>query len=177
MRVVVVGCGRVGASISETLAGAGHDVTVLDIKTDAFGRLPPDFAGTALRGDGTDEDVLRRVGTEGADLFLALTEGDNRNVLAAQLAVETFGVQRSVAKVNDPLRADAYTTLGIATICRTSMLADALAMFAGVPSPDPDRGVRPVRGQHGSHHEGSRGDRERGSEGSPAPEASAAGAG
>ena len=81
MRAVIVGCGRVGAGMAERLARAGHDVTVVDISTEAFGRLEPDFPGQAVRADGTEEDVLRRVGTEGADLFFALTEGDNRNVL------------------------------------------------------------------------------------------------
>ena len=74
----------------------------------AFDRLPSTFGGRAFRGDGTDEDVLRRAGAEGADVFLALTEGDNRNVMAAQLAAEALGVERVIAKINDPVRAEAY---------------------------------------------------------------------
>ena len=73
MRAFIVGCGRVGAGIAERLARAGHDVTVIDISTEAFARLEPDFPGTAVRGDGTDEDVLRRAGAQGADVFYALT--------------------------------------------------------------------------------------------------------
>ena len=136
MRVIVVGCGRVGAGIAERLAREGHGVTVIDITTDAFTRLEEDFPGEAIRGDGTDEDVLRRAGADNADLFFALTEGDNRNVLSAQLATETFNIPQVVAKINDPVRAEAYRELGMATICRTRLLVDALARHVGLP-PDP----------------------------------------
>jgi trk system potassium uptake protein TrkA len=136
MRVIVVGCGRVGAGIAERLAREGHGVTVIDISTDAFTRLEEDFPGEAIRGDGTDEDVLRRAGADNADLFFALTEGDNRNVLSAQLATETFNIPQVVAKINDPVRAEAYRELGMATICRTRLLVDALARHVGLP-PDP----------------------------------------
>ena len=152
MRAVIVGCGRVGAGLADTLARAGHDVTVVDVSSDAFNRLEPDFPGQAVRGDGTEEDVLRRLGTDGADFFFALTEGDNRNVLAAQLAAETFGVKRVVAKINDPVRAEAYTMLGLATICRTRLLVDALGQYAGL---DPDPGASGVRDveRHHEHHD------------------------
>jgi trk/ktr system potassium uptake protein len=134
MRVIVVGCGRVGAGIAERLAREGHGVTVIDISTEAFTRLEEDFPGEAVRGDGTDEDVLRRAGAEGADLFFALTEGDNRNVLSAQLATETFKIAQVVVKINDPVRAEAYRELGMATICRTRLLVDALARHVGLPA-------------------------------------------
>ena len=149
MRVIVVGCGRVGAGLAERLARSGNEVTVLDINTEAFNRLESDFPGQAVRADGTDEDVLRRAGAEGADMFFALTEGDNRNVLAAQLAIETFGVERVVAKVNDPVRAEAYTALGVATICRTRLMVDALARYSGMPE---DPGASGVRGATQPHH-------------------------
>ena len=93
--------------------------SILDLSTRAFERLPSSFGGTAVRGDGTDEDVLRRAGAEGADVFVALTEGDNRNVMSAQLAVEAFEIPTSIAKINDPVAPAAYSELGIATICRT----------------------------------------------------------
>src|SRR5688572_1428590 len=141
MRAVIVGCGRVGAGLAERLARAGHGVTILDTNTDAFARLPSDFPRAAVRGDGTDEDILRRAGAEGADWFFALTEGDNRNVLAAQIANETFGVRDVVAKVNDPVRADAYTTLGINTICRTTILVETLARFGGLEAEEQHLGV------------------------------------
>jgi trk/ktr system potassium uptake protein len=142
LRVIIVGCGRVGAGLAERLARSGHEVTVIDLSTHAFNRLEPDFPGHAVRADGTDEDVLRRVGTQDADLFFALTEGDNRNVLAAQLANETFRVPRVVAKVNDPVRAEAYTMLGLATICRTRLLVDALARYTGLEADLGANGVR-----------------------------------
>ena len=97
MKAVIVGCGRVGASLAEELDRAGWQVLILDLDTSSFDRLPSSFGGTALRGDGTDEDVLRRAGAEDADLFLALTEGDNRNVMAAQLGIEALGARATVA--------------------------------------------------------------------------------
>jgi trk system potassium uptake protein TrkA len=133
MRSVIVGCGRVGATMARALEAAGHDVTIVDLVTRAFDRLPAAFSGNAVRGDGTDEDTLRRAGAEGADIFLALTEGDNRNIMAAQLALEALGIERVYAKVNDPVRAKAYAELGIGTICRTTMMADAILAAFGEP--------------------------------------------
>jgi trk system potassium uptake protein TrkA len=154
MRTIIVGCGRVGAELAARLAGAGHEVTVLDLMTESFSRLPESFSGQAVRGDGTDEDVLRRAGAEGADNFIALTEGDNRNVLAAQMAAENLGIPNVVAKINDPVRADAYSSLGIATICRTTMMVDAMAGFLGEPTGRPKPGVSPPTGHHpGGDHE------------------------
>ena len=131
MKVVIVGCGRVGAALAEAFDNAGHDVVILDTSTRAFNRLSDEFKGQAVRGDGTDEDVLRKAGADGADFFLALTEGDNRNVMAAQVGIEKFSVGKAVAKINDPVRAAAYAELGIATVCRTTMLTDAILAFLG----------------------------------------------
>jgi trk system potassium uptake protein TrkA len=147
MRTVIVGCGRVGAMLAVMLDDGGHSVTVLDIATGAFDRLPSTFKGNALRGDGTDEDTLRRAGAEDADLFLAMTEGDNRNIMAAQLASEAFRVGQVIAKINDPLRALAYAELGIATICRTDLMANAILSYLKLPvSVVP--GVRSSTGHH-----------------------------
>ena len=112
MKAVIIGCGRVGAGLADELDRAGWHVLIMDLTTAAFDRLPSTFGGTALRGDGTDEDVLRRAGAEGSDLFLAMTEGDNRNVMAAQLGLEDSGRRQTVAKINDPVRAEAYAHLG-----------------------------------------------------------------
>lgn len=154
MKSVIVGCGRVGALIAENLDATGDEVLVIDTQTRAFDRLPSTFRGRAIRGDGTDEDVLRRAGAENADLFLALTEGDNRNIISCQLAAEALGAQRVVAKVNDPLRATAYADLGIATLCRTNLMADAINAYLGQPRRYP-AGVQVPTGHHpgGEHHE------------------------
>ena len=154
MKTVIVGCGRVGAAVAEALDRAGHQVIVIDRVTSAFDKLESSFKGNAVRGDGTDEDMLRRAGVEGADLFLALTEGDNRNVMAAQLATEALGVAQVVAKVNDPLRAEAYAALGLATICRTDLMLDAIMGFTGLGG-GTIRGVQEATGTHpGDHGEG-----------------------
>ena len=139
MKLVIVGCGRVGAALAEAFDNGGHEVVIVDTSTRAFDRLSGEFKGQAIRGDGADEDVLRKAGAEGADVLLALTEGDNRNVMAAQLAMENLSVGKVVAKINDPVRAAAYAELGVATICRTTMLTDAILAFlelrpTGMPS-------------------------------------------
>jgi trk system potassium uptake protein TrkA len=154
MSVVIVGCGRVGAVVAENLDALGNDVLVVDTNPRAFDRLPPTFRGRAIRGDGPDEDVLRRAGAENADLFLALTEGDNRNIISTQLAAEVLGARRVIAKVNDPLRATAYADLGIATLCRTNLMADAIHAYLGLPRTYP-AGVQAPTGHHpgGEHHE------------------------
>ena len=158
MKIVIVGCGRVGASAAESWDKAGHEVVIVDLSTRAFERLPSTFGGTAIRGDGTDEDVLRRVGAEGADVLIAVTEGDNRNVMSAQLAVEAFEIPSVVAKINDPVRAAAYSQLGIATLCRTGLMVDALDAHLGLP-PSGLPGMLAPSGTHpGGEHHATRGD-------------------
>ena len=153
MKTVIVGCGRVGSVLADAFDRAGHQVIVLDMKTTAFDRLPGSFKGAAIRGDGTDEDTLRRAGADHADVFMALTEGDNRNVMSAQLAIEALGAQQVVAKINDPLRASAYAELGIATLCRTNLMAHAVSDFLGLGLTF-GPGLSPATGQHpgGEHH-------------------------
>lgn len=148
MKLVIVGCGRVGAALAEAFDNAGHEVLIVDTSTRAFDRLSTEFKGQALRGDGTDEDVLRRAGAEGADVFLALTEGDNRNVMAAQVAMEKLSVGKAIAKINDPVRAAAYADLGIATMCRTTMQADAILGFLGFPGTGMPSVIAPVPHVH-----------------------------
>lgn len=130
MRVIIIGCGRVGAMTAAKLDERGDHVTVIDVEQRAFNRLPSTFGGVTVRGSGTDEDVLRGAGAEMAELLMALTEGDNRNAMGAQLGKHIFGIPRVIAKINDPLRAEAYRTLGLETICRTVVLADALVLAA-----------------------------------------------
>ena len=155
MKIVIVGCGRVGASAAELYDRTGHEVIILDSVTAAFDRLPTTFGGHAIRGDGTDEDVLLKAGAEGADVFLAVTEGDNRNVMAAQLASEALGVRRSIAKINDPLRAAAYGELGIATLCRTGLMVDAVNEYLGLPGSELPGMLAPTGHHHGVQHDGA----------------------
>jgi trk system potassium uptake protein TrkA len=129
MKIVIVGCGRVGSTLAENLDAAGHEVIIFDVKTAAFDRLPETFKGSAIRGDGTDEEVLRHAGAEGTDVFLSLTEGDNRNVMAAQVATESFGIPQVIAKINDPVRAAAYSELGLVTLCRTNLMVGSVADY------------------------------------------------
>jgi trk system potassium uptake protein TrkA len=153
VKTVIVGCGRVGSVLADALDRTGHDVIVIDTSTSAFDRLPASFGGTAVRGDGTDEDTLRRAGAESADLFMAMTEGDNRNVMAAQLAVEALDASRVIAKINDPLRAAAYADLGINTLCRTNLMAAAVNAFLGLDL-EFGPGLSEATGHHpgGEHH-------------------------
>jgi trk system potassium uptake protein len=133
MKIVIVGCGRVGSTLAENFDAGGHEVIIFDIKTAAFDRLPETFKGAAIRGDGTDEEVLRRAGAEGASVFLSLTEGDNRNVMAAQVALEKLGIAQVIAKINDPVRAAAYAELGIATLSRTNLMVEAVSDYLNLP--------------------------------------------
>jgi trk/ktr system potassium uptake protein len=151
VKIVIVGCGRVGAAAAELWDAAGHEVVILDVVTRAFDRLPSTFRGSSIRGDGTDEDVLRRSGAEGADVFLAMTEGDNRNIMAAQVAVEALGVRTVIAKINDPVRATAYAEIGIATLCRTGLMVDAINAQIGLPP----SGLPGMQDSTGHHHAGS----------------------
>ena len=124
MRVVIVGCGRVGARLAGMLDAGGHHVAVVDQAIAAFGRLPIGFNGVTVIGTGIDEDVLRKAGIEQADAFIAVTNGDNRNIMAAQVARTAFGIDHVVCRIYDPVRADTYRQLGYVTICPTVEIAD-----------------------------------------------------
>ena len=126
MRIVIMGCGRVGAELAHLLDKEGHQVTVLDLNSAAFRRLPEDFRGRTVVGNGVDQDVLRRNGLESADAFVAVTQGDNRNVMAAQIAMHVFNVERVVCRIYDPLREEIYQTLGLRTISPTKVGARLL---------------------------------------------------
>jgi trk system potassium uptake protein TrkA len=126
VRVVIMGCGRVGAQLAVMLERRGHEVTVLDVNPNAFERLPRDFKGRKLVGNGIDQDVLRRAGIERADAFVACTQGDNRNVMAAQVAKHIFNVPRVVSRIYDPIREEIYRMLGLRTISPTKVGAELL---------------------------------------------------
>ncbi len=126
MKVVIMGCGRVGAQLATLLDSEGHTVTVLDYDTYSFRRLPPTFSGTALLGNGIDEEALKRAGIEDADVFVVVTQGDNRNVMAAQIAKHIFNVPRVICRIYDPLRRDLYSTLGLEALSPTTIFAQLL---------------------------------------------------
>jgi trk system potassium uptake protein TrkA len=121
VKVVIVGCGRVGAALARRLVAEGHTVSVVDTNVGAFNRLGDDFPGTMVVGNGIDEGVLRRAGIEGADAFVSLTPGDNRNAMAAQVAKMVFRVPRVITRLYDPIRAEVYRELGLETYCSTSI--------------------------------------------------------
>ncbi len=126
MKVVIMGCGRVGSSLAARLSEEGHDLTVLDVRPDAFRRLPSNFKGKKHIGNGIDQDVLARIGVSEADAFIAVTQGDNRNVLATQVAKHIFGVPRTLCRIYDPIREEMYRGLGLETISPTVMGANVL---------------------------------------------------
>jgi len=126
VKLVILGCGRVGATFASQMDKAGHSVAVIDSNSDSFQRLDPHFQGDRLIGNGVDEDVLRRAGIEKADAFIAVTNGDSRNIMASQIAKEIFHVQRVVCRIYDPIRHSTYRDLGIETICPTIIGVDML---------------------------------------------------
>jgi len=126
MKTVIMGCGRVGAELAALLDREGQEVTILDIDPDAFGQLSPDFKGRCVVGNGIDQDVLRRIGLADADAFVAVTPGDNRNVMASQIAKHIFGVPRVVCRIFDPIREELYHSLGLETISPTREVARLL---------------------------------------------------
>jgi trk system potassium uptake protein TrkA len=130
VNVVILGCGRVGATLASMMDRQGHKVSVIDMSSDSFNRLDPEFGGETYVGNGVDEDVLIRAGIKEADAFAAVTNGDNRNIMSSQIAKEIFGVKKVVCRIYDPMRQSTYNELGLETICPTitgaQMLADAL---------------------------------------------------
>lgn len=135
-----MGCGRVGAQLATMLDRAGHEVVVIDQNASAFQRrLPETFRGRKVLGNGIDQDVLRRAGVAEMDAFVSCTQGDNRNVMAAQIAKHIFGVSRVVCRIYDPIREEMYHTLGLRTISPTTVGAKLLmeALLEEEASPRP----------------------------------------
>ncbi len=134
MHMVILGCGRVGATLAMMLEAEGHTVAVIDRDREAFRRLNRAFKGKTILGIGIDEDVLRKAGIERAGGFAATTNGDNTNIMSAQIVKVKFKVPRVIARIYDPLRADAYKELGIDTISPTLLGAGMVRDFLlGVP--------------------------------------------
>jgi trk system potassium uptake protein len=126
MQILIMGCGRTGAQLASMLDAEGHQITILDINDVSFRRLPPSFKGNALVGDGTNEDTLRKAGIENVDAFLAVTQGDNRNIMAAQVAKYIFHVPKVLLRVYDPLRRELYNSLGLEAFSPTTIFAQLL---------------------------------------------------
>lgn len=125
-KIVILGCGRVGSTLAKQMSGEGHDVTVLDQTSDSFRRLGTKFKGQRFVGSGLDQDLLKRAHLADADVFIAVTQGDNTNIMAAQIAREVFAIPRVMARIYDPIRAQAYRELGITTLCTTTLAAGLL---------------------------------------------------
>ena len=125
MKVVILGCGRVGSRLATLMEMDGHDVSIIDSNPAAFDRLPGDFNGQTVLGTGIDVDVLKSAGIEGADSFAAVTNFDNTNIMASEIAKEIFGVRKVLARIYDPGRENFYHELGLETVCPTTLVSNA----------------------------------------------------
>ena len=130
-KVIILGCGRVGAELARLLDGDGHDVTIVDPDVEAFQRLAPGFRGTVLAGDGLDADMLKRAGVDKADAFIALTDGDNHNIFASEVAKHLYKVPTVISQIKDPLRGEAFDALGIESVSPTVLGAERIREVMG----------------------------------------------
>lgn len=126
MYVIIIGCGRVGAELAKLLSGEGHDVVVIDKSRDSFNRLGDTFNGLTMVGNGFDLALLKQVGIEKADALCAVTNGDNTNLISAQVAKKIFRVPKVLARVYDPQRAHIYSALGLDIISGTMLFSAML---------------------------------------------------
>ena len=126
MKVIVVGCGRVGSAIAKELDREGWDVVAIDEKEEALSRLGESWTGGFVVGHGMDVDILRQAGIESADAAVIATDGDNTNLVVSQVAQKRFGIDCVVVRVLDPARAEFYASRGLRTVCPTSNAIDVL---------------------------------------------------
>ena len=126
MKVIIVGCGRVGAQLAMLLSAEEHDVTIMDVNARSFNKLDPAFSGTALVGNGASENSLRDAGIEGADAFVAVTDEDNHNIMSAQLAKHLFNIPKVVCRLYDPHLGEFYQSMGLEIISPTLVFAELL---------------------------------------------------
>lgn len=126
MKIIIMGCGRVGSQVSQLLVRQGHEVTVIDHDANALARLGTDFKGRVVRGLGFDKNVLLEAGVETAEGFVAASSSDNANIVAARIARNIFRVPRVVARLYDPVRAEVYQRLGLTTISSTAWGAERI---------------------------------------------------
>ncbi len=123
MKIVILGCGRVGAALASKMDREGHIVSIIDGSSEAFNRLDAGYKGETIVGNGVDEDILRRAGIETADAFAAVTNVDNRNIMASQIAKEIFQVKKVLCRIYDPMRGETYRDLGLEIFSSTSVIA------------------------------------------------------
>lgn len=131
MRVIIVGCGRVGSQLANALSAERHDVVIIDRDPLSFGRLSREFGGRMLTGVGFDREILQKADIEGADALAATTDSDNVNIVVAVTAKSTFKVPHVVARIYDPQAAEIYRREGIPTVTATLLAANTMkAMIA-----------------------------------------------
>lgn len=121
MRYLIVGCGRVGSALAKLLDADGHEVVVVDENPSAFKRLGAKFKGHVVVGTGIDYDILKRAGAKTADGFVSVTDGDNRNIMAALIAQRLFKIPKVVCRIYDPPRGQMYKELGVQTVIPTTL--------------------------------------------------------
>lgn len=138
MRVIIMGCGRVGSALAHQLSVAQHEVCVLDRDPDSHELLPKGFSGEFLVGKGYHRALLERAGIEDADSFIAVTSGDNTNIVGARIAKEDYRVPRVIARIYDPRRADIYQRLGIPTVASVSWTVNRITQLLRHRYLDPD---------------------------------------
>ncbi|MFJ2029803.1 potassium channel family protein [Streptosporangium sp. NPDC087985] len=126
MHIVIMGCGRVGSTLAHILEDSGHSVAIIDRDPQAFRRLRAGFRGRRVTGVGFDRDVLEEAGIESASAYVAVSSGDNSNIISARVARETFGVDNVVARIYDSRRAEVYQRLGIPTVATVRWTADQI---------------------------------------------------
>ncbi len=126
MNIIVVGCGRVGSQLSTMLSVEGHNVVVIDRNEAAFRRLGTTFNGVTIKGLGFDEEVLEEAGIREADAFAAVTDLDNTNLMACEVARKLFGVRHAVARLYNPVRERTYQQLDLDYVCGTTLVAQTL---------------------------------------------------
>jgi trk system potassium uptake protein len=129
MRVILMGCGRVGVELTVQLAKAGHDVTIIDKRPEAFERLPPGFDARTVVGLGFDRETLEDAGIKEADAFVAVSSGDNSNIVSARVAREHYHVPQVIARIYDPRRAEIYEKLNIPTVASVRWTARQIMLM------------------------------------------------
>lgn len=147
MRVVILGCGRVGAQLAGSLDREGHVVSIVDKSNESVQRrLSPDYQGSVVLGNGIDEDILRKAGIEQADVFAAVTDDDNTNIMASQMAQAMFKVPKVICRIYDPMRNETYRTLGLQTVAPVLLAANRIRdLVSSGPSRSRPAGAAPQK--------------------------------